>query len=283
MIELIEKFLERLEKLEGRSYHTIRAYRSTLEENELSIDDVDEDVIEEFLLYLARRGLKPRSLKRHLDALRKFFKYIKKNIDWDSLKIPVKESLDFKVLSEEDVDKIIKHAYDKNYVYGLMLQLGYEAGLRASELADLNVEDVDLVECLVYVKPKKREETRIPIPISIDLCEKIKRYLEYRPLFPGDPLFTTKHGNRWRPYLISHKVFREVADELGYYDVRYHSFARHSRATNLLKQGLDIYTVSRLLRHRSLNTTTKYIHLLPEDLRKKLMEVDKKRLYAKNT
>ena len=65
-------------------------------------------------------------------------------------------------------------------------------------------------------------------------------------------------------------MFNKVVDEAGPYDIHYHEFARHSRATNLLKAGVDLYTVNRLLRHKLLETTSVYLHYTANDLREKL-------------
>jgi len=80
-----------------------------------------------------------------------------------------------------------------------------------------------------------------------------------------DILFPTKTGKKYHPNNFATHVFRPIAKTAGF-DIRYYTL-RHSRATNLLKQGLDIGWVRRI--------TLKYIHLSSDDIRN---ELEKKKL-----
>jgi site-specific recombinase XerD len=84
------------------------------------------------------------------------------------------------------------------------------------------------------------------------------------------PLFPSGKTNSHMESASISAMFRDRALELDI-DRTFHSL-RHSRATHLIRDGADIYTVSKLLRHQRIDTTTIYVHLAQEDLRSKLAQ-----------
>lgn len=155
-----------------------------------------------------------------------------------------------------------------------MIIMAYEAALRTDELCNLKLKHLDLKKKEVFIeKPLKHSQPQA-IPISDKLCKVLKNYLDnYKYLKKGeDILFPTKTGKKYHPNNFATHVFRPVAKAAGY-DVRYYTL-RHSRATNLLKQGLDIGWVRRITRHRNINNVLKYIHLSSQDIREELEKRD---------
>jgi integrase len=140
----------------------------------------------------------------------------------------------------------------------LMLQTAYACGLRASEVLALKVADIDGGRMLLWVRHGKGGKDRA-VPLSPALLEALRRHwLAYRPatwLFPG-------HGPDGRRSLGGlQRVCRRAVLAAGFAKkVSLHTL-RHSYATHLLEAGVDLLTIQRLLGHRDLQTTARYVHL----------------------
>jgi integrase/recombinase XerD len=261
---------DRLRHLYKDSELTIRNYRVAVSKFQEWMGDRDYEGVttKDILDYLVELGkaYNINTVKLHYHALKTFFTILgKADIDWKQVRLGDVQR-EYRILPEEDIAKIIDTAYKINVKYGLMLQTGYECALRVSELCDLKVEDFNYTECTITVRALKKGYVQ-SIPISKDLCINLKEYLNKEK--PKKYLFETKYGNKWNTVRFT-EMFNKVIDEAGPYDIHYHEFARHSRATNLLKAGVDLYTVNRLLRHKLLETTSVYLHYTANDLREKL-------------
>jgi integrase len=151
-----------------------------------------------------------------------------------------------------------------------MILVAYEAALRTDELCNLKVRQVNLEEKELFVEKPLKHSQQQAIPLSTKVSSLLKQYISKNNL--GDKkeeiLFPTKTGKKYHPNNFSSHVFRPIAKLAGY-DVRYYTL-RHSRATNLLRRGLDIGWVRRITRHRNINNVLKYIHLSSQDLREEL-------------
>jgi len=155
-----------------------------------------------------------------------------------------------------------------------MILIAYEAALRTDELCNLKLRHLDIEKKEIFIeKPLKHSQPQA-IPISSKLTQTLKQYLDTHQYIKNeeDILFPTKTGKKYHPNNFATHVFRPIATAAGY-DVRYYTL-RHSRATNLLKQGLDIGWVRRITRHRNINNVLKYIHLTSQDIRKELEKKD---------
>lgn len=278
VLEEWPRFEARLRAVEAASRDTINSYRHSIKLfaeflEETGYADIDQEVLEEFLVWLAEsRGLSPTSIQRHFYAVKKFVSWLGvEDIDWRSLRPRGRSAYNFRVLSEDEVRAIIDYAFRAyGEKYGLMLWLGYEAALRVGELLNLRVEQFDPSRSTLIKRPLKREEP-CEVPLSRELSAHLAAYIEREGLHPKDYMFTTKFGRPWRRDIFHRHVFRPIVEALGYSDIRYHDFARHSRATNLLRRGVDIYTVNKILCHRLLETTLKYLHIVrAEELRERL-------------
>ncbi|MHA1213657.1 MAG: tyrosine-type recombinase/integrase, partial [Candidatus Heimdallarchaeota archaeon] len=157
-----------------------------------------------------------------------------------------------------------------------MILLAYEAALRTDELCNLKLKHLDLEKKELFIeKPLKHSQPQA-VPISEKLTLLLRDYLhQYKFIKEADDiLFPTKTGKNYHANNFATHVFRPIAQEAGF-DVRYYTL-RHSRATNLLKQGLDIGWVRRITRHKNINNVLKYIHLSSQDIRE---ELEKKKIF----
>jgi site-specific recombinase XerD len=140
----------------------------------------------------------------------------------------------------------------------LILQTTYACGLRASEVLSLRVGDIDSSRMLLWVRHGKGNKDR-GVPLSPALLQALRAHWQrLRPttwLFPG----RTPTGQRSLGAL--QRVIRRAVMAAGFTKkVSLHTL-RHSYATHLLEAGVDLLTIQRLLGHRDLQTTARYVHL----------------------
>ncbi len=160
--------------------------------------------------------------------------------------------------------------YFEGLKFNAMFRIAYEAALRTDELCNLKIKHLDLNKKEVFIeKPLKHSQPQA-IPLSKSLVRILEQYLAKRKgATEGEEfLFPTKMGKKYHPNNFATHIFRPIARFAGF-DIRYYTL-RHSRATNLLKQGLEIGWVRRITRHKNINNVLKYIHLSSDDIREEM-------------
>jgi tyrosine recombinase XerC len=276
MGRFIEKFIRYLEIEKNYSSHTIINYRLDLDDfkkflGESDIEKVDYLALRKYLAVLKERNLKTRTMARRLSSLRSFFKfltregYLKTNPIL-SLSSPKQEKHLPLFLTEEEVTRLIESALPKDE-RGLrdraILETFYSTGIRISELAGLNTQDIDFIAGIVKVMGKGKKERIVPIgDIAIAT---IRAYLEKRKK-QADALFLNRSGRRITDRGIRdivQKYLRIASIKQG---VSAHTL-RHSFATHLLNRGADLRSVQELLGHVNLATTQIYTHLTTDRLK----------------
>ena len=155
-----------------------------------------------------------------------------------------------------------------------MLELMYSSGLRVSELINLNVNDIDLMNSTVRIFGKGSKE-RI-VPLNDYASEALKNYILYHraTLFKhgeNNYLFLNNHGNKMTRQGFF-KILKKIALENNIKtDFSPHTL-RHSFATHLLKYGADLRSIQELLGHSDISTTQIYTHITSERLQKNYEE-----------
>lgn len=140
----------------------------------------------------------------------------------------------------------------------ILLMLIYSAGLRSSELSNLKIADIDLERKTIHIRRSKYNKDRI-VPLSNYMSVGIKKYLALEQ--PHIWLFNGKNfGSPYSSKAIS-GVMRKAVNAAGIAkSVTVHSL-RHSYATHLIEEGLNIVTVKDLLGHSKIETTMVYLHI----------------------
>lgn len=162
---------------------------------------------------------------------------------------------------EDDILKIFSVC--KNLKHYAMLSTAFYCLLRASELCELDLPDIDLKNLNLHVRNGKGGKSAV-VPIAPDCAEILKQYLEVRPpleINGREPLFYTDYLHRWerRTFLRMFMDYKKLAgiNKPG----AVHCFARHSPASILIKNGCDLLTIKELMRHENLTTTARYLHV----------------------
>ncbi|MFH1218283.1 MAG: site-specific tyrosine recombinase/integron integrase [Candidatus Peregrinibacteria bacterium] len=289
----IRDFLEYSEISQNKSSKTLENYAHYLSrfqeflKNDISPKDLTLDLIQSYRLHLNRiKDLSIKTQSYHLIALRSFLKYLTKN-DIETLapekielaKIPART---VEVLSQEELKRIfnsVDHTQKSGPRDLSILETLYSTGLRVSELANLNRDQVDLNRREFMVRGKG-SKPRI-VFLSTKAADIIKNYLKLRhdnhsPLFINQRiqkdeldsearrLSTVSIENIVRKYALKAGIIKKVTPHT----------LRHSYATTLLQNGADIRSVQEMLGHSSITTTQIYTHITD----KKLKEVHEKYL-----
>ena len=149
-----------------------------------------------------------------------------------------------------------------NVDWQLVVLLGCRAGLRRGEIAALKWADVDFKNNQIYVSPNKTEKHRY-IPIATDLHAAL---LAAKQRASKGAKFVINVGeSRNSPYFLSAYYLKVTKDKLDF-RCGLHKL-RHTFASHLVQQGVDLYRVSKLLGHSSIKMTEIYAHLAPSDLK----------------
>ncbi|MFC1674486.1 tyrosine recombinase XerC [Candidatus Omnitrophota bacterium] len=276
MERYIDKFTRYLEIEKNYSRHTILNYRLDLEDFKdflqgKQVESVDYLFLRKYLAALKERGLSNRTVSRRISSLRSFFKfltrenYLKSN-PIVSLSSPKLDKHLPSFLTEDEVSKLIGAVIPKDEA-GLrdrtVLETFYSTGIRISELVGLNVDDLDLIGCIVKVRGKGKKE-RV-VPIGDKAVSAIREYLDKRKK-KTEVLFLNKSGSRISDRGVRNIIKKYIRLTSIKQDVSAHTL-RHSFATHLLNRGADLRSVQELLGHANLSTTQIYTHLTTEKLK----------------
>ena len=298
MKDLLKHFLSYLRLNRNLSPHTLRAYDSDLSQylefltahlskpaSAINPREADSQAVRGFLDSLHRRGSSRASVARRVSALRAFGRWLVRegHIDADPASLVGAPKVEQRLPTHLDMKEVVGmiEAADTSTPLGrrdrAILELFYASGLRLSELAGLDLEDVNLAGRVARVAGKGGKE-RI-VPFNNSTAKAIKAYLQDRTAAPGrptprrrdrpatsnqqpatDPLFLNYQGTRLSTRgvdRIVRRYAREAATRLG---VSPHAL-RHSFATHLLQAGADLRAIQELLGHSRLSTTQRYTHL----------------------
>lgn len=222
-----------------------------------------EKDIKEYLLFLIRKKKVSTSTVNQCYHALKFFYEKTLNRSWVMARVPRVKNLKQLpiVLDREEVESLF--SVTKNVKHRAILMLIYSSGLRLMEAARLKVTDIDSKRMLVRIKQGKGRKDRYTI-LSKAALEVLREYWsQYRPTeylfegrFPDRPLT----GRSIQRVLIKAKSRAGIKKPATVHTLR------HSFATHLLEAGTDLYHIHLLLGHRSLNTTTIYLHVSRKEL-----------------
>ncbi len=267
----------RLEK--GLSDNTIKSYLKDLDQytNHLmkyyqvdNPEQIERRYIENFLQTLHRRKLSPKTIARKISAIKSFHHFL-----FNEKITPIDISSDFQtpkipknlptVLSVDEVVKILEISEVDSplgYRNKALLELIYGSGLRVSELLNIQMSDVFIDKRYVLVKGKGGKE-RI-VPISDIAAIALRKYMiDGRPKLIRKPLpylFINNEGGKLSRQGF-YKVLQGLVSDAGIeVNVSPHTL-RHSFATHLLENGIDLRSLQTLLGHEDISTTQIYTHI----------------------
>jgi len=250
------------------SYKTVKCYLYYNRDFLIFVDkkpsEINDSDIKDYLLYLAEEKQSATStLNQAINALKFYYGTMLKKRFVYEVKRPRKDKKLPTVLSKEEVAEII--SVPQNIKHRALIMLVYLAGLRVGEVVKLRPEDIDEERMLVHIKGAKGRKDRYTL-LSESTLKTLREYLELqRPvkwLFPGPD------KERHLTVRTAQRIF-EMARERAEIkkDVTIHSL-RHSFATHLLENGIDLRYIQEILGHKSSKTTEIYTHVSNKNLMK---------------
>lgn len=280
---MVAPFLLYLASERGLSNNSVNAYRRDLEDAEdyfagqgKSLSGGDAIDWRTYLQSLRRTGRATRTVARRLACIRTFLEYmegqgIATQAIRDQLEAPKPERPIPEILGKEQVNRLICAPDPESRFFFrdvAILELLYACGLRASELSDLKVQDVNLQVGAVRVLGKGMKE-RI-VPVGQAAREAIASYLKVtRPALQREAselLFLSRSGKRFDRislWMLVHKHARAC----GLLNEVHPHVLRHCFASHLLSGGADLRVVQELLGHADIATTQIYTHVDQERLK----------------
>lgn len=249
----------------------LNVYKDYLNSKHITtVESIKSDHIKDFLK--ERNTEETTTIAHNLTVIKNFHTYllkenITKNNESEFIERPKLRKALPKTLSIEDVDNLLNIELKTPFDYRnkAMLELMYGCGLRVSELINIELNDIDMVNCLIRVYGKGSKEREIPL--GEYAIHYLQEYISRRELLlkkkPCTKLFLNNHGQGMTRQGFF-KNLKEILREKGLNpEVSPHTL-RHSFATHLINQGADLRSIQEMLGHSDISTTKIYTKVTDE-------------------
>lgn len=268
--EAQRQFVEYLHS-KGRATATVLAYGKDVDQlvdfvalqHKYEPSMINEQDIENFKVFLKNEKYTSKSISRKVNSIKSFFRFLRsQNFVADNpaahVSHPKYEVAPPRVLSKLEY-RALRDASRDDVRLSSIIELLLQTGMRIGELANLRIEDVDLKKKSILIQPYESRDSRT-VPLSDAAVKAIEGYLAVRPKSDDNTLFLTKTGN---PFLV--RNIRTAVDRYfkiaGIENAKVNDL-RHTFIIHQLRAGTPINYVSRLVGHKRLSTTEKYLKLI---------------------
>lgn len=245
----------------GKDIEQLVSFLGELQKNQ--VHEVTKEDIEAFLAKLSKTGYTPKSVSRKINSTRTFYRFLKVKeyiTDDPSLLVshPRYELAPPRILTPMEYRALRDAARNDPRMFAI-IELLLQTGIRIGELANLRLDDVqkDALRIRSYEKHPERL-----VPLNKSAREALNRYLAIRPKVAEERVFITKSG---KPFLIRNirtaieRYFRLAEiKEAKVNDLR-HTFVAHH-----LKHGVSLIVLSKILGHKRLSTTERYLEFVKD-------------------
>ena len=239
------------------------------------VEEVRSFHVKQFLVSMDDKGRKPRYINDLLKVFKTFFNYMKKEgyikerptANVHNMKQPKVKIITF---SEEEIRKLLNYYQGRNFLNirnRTMLALFFDTGMRLMEVITLRAEQIREDSILVHGKGNKERL----VPVSPYLAKSLMQYQMVREAYfegklPERYLFVSKTGKKLTQEGIT-KFLKKAANDVGVNcNVRVSPHTcRHTFAHLQLKNGLDLYSLSRLMGHENVAITQRYLEGIRDD------------------
>ena len=285
--EVCRQFYDYSRFIRGYSDETIRRYKNGVEffarvEKIESMNQISDQKVKDFFLYgRTTREWQASTFITYHKTLVVFLrwcvekKYISDNYAEDIETPKLNKKLPSR-LTKQQANRILEITYNYPYKYTFlryrnhaMFSVFFYTGLRKKELLKLRYTDVDLDNLSIFVYQGKGSKDRI-IPISTKLAEILSKYVSERKRLDRTcpEFFTSLNRNNGVSNSSLKRLISKIKDVSGIYFTAHK--LRHTFATLMLEGGCDIYSLSRMMGHSDIKTTTIYLATSAEHLRKQM-------------
>ncbi|MEE0685048.1 MAG: site-specific integrase [Lachnospiraceae bacterium] len=262
---MYESYINKIEdigKLRNLKPGTIRTYQNNVRDflkfinkhpDELTCEDARD-----FLLHLKNKGDKASTLNNKNGALVFFYKRVLGKL-WDDNLVPraINDYAIPRVLTRDEIEKLLDAT--PNLKYKAIFAIMYSSGLRVSEVLHLHYDDISRTNMQIYIHSAKNHTSRYAL-LSQRALDILTEYW-FKCGKPRDILFPNQWTGKYLTPSATGLEMRKSVERAGLpKDVHSHCL-RHSFATHLLEDGVDIRYIQTLLGHRSPKSTEIYLHI----------------------
>lgn len=270
----LKEFFDYLKSQKRYSLNTINSYKRDLKlffeyVKKENIHEIDYITIQTYISNLYINKIAMTSISRKLSSLKSYGRFLSKNkgINCDYLKnvsLPKKEKKLPEYLHQEELDKLLNMPTNNTLEIrnALIISLLYSSGLRLNELTNLRVNDYNSDQSVFRVKGKGNKE-RIVI-YSTHSKKLLEMYLSSR-VSDNEYLFLNKNNTKLTNRGVE-LIVKNISKKYLGHDKLHPHMLRHTFATKLLNNGMDIRTLQELLGHESLAATQVYTHIAKNEL-----------------
>lgn len=252
-------------KLRNYSPKTLKSYIGCLKEyfslTKGNFDVFDKEKIKQFLLQKRSQNYSPQTVNLYLNAITFFYRQILKKPEKLDIKFAKKSKSLPVVLTRHEINRMLDSIQNKKHK--LLIALAYSAGLRVSEVINLKAGDVYMEELTLHIKQSKGRRDRITV-FSKKLHEDLMPFLVCKK--KEQHVFESERGGRLTTR-TAQKIFDSALKKTGILKLATFHSLRHSFATHLIEDGVNIRYVQELLGHQNIRTTQTYTQVTALNLK----------------
>lgn len=223
---------------------------------------INQRNINNFLLELKKTN-KNNTINKYITIIKKFLEFLE--IDYIKLEYLKKDSERFSNLEHKELKQVLDHVTTLDIRAQLIILLFIETGVRLHELLNIKIKDINLNDCNIHLRITKNKKDRF-IFFTTNTRNILKKFI--KGLEKNDLLFNITYSSLYR-------IFKKIKIELNIKKLSPH-ILRHTFATSLLNNNINIYTLKNLLGHNNLTTTQIYLHNNKEFDKKEYIKASKK-------
>lgn len=258
---------------------TLKAYRIDLRQyfEYVCIDNPDKEKIEEYITQL-HKNYKQKTVKRKIASIKAFYNYLEENEiiaenPFRKIKVKFKETVTLpRIIPREEIEKLLNHMYQclnehnktfRKYMLRdiAVIEVFFATGARVYEISNIREESINLNTGLIRLMGKGGKERYVQIS-NTSVLEVLKKYYDEnkQTIRKCGYFFINNRENRYTEQSIR-MMLKKYTKQAGIErNITPHMF-RHSFATYLIEEGVDVSCVQQILGHSSIKTTQIYIHI----------------------
>ena len=272
-------YLEYCEYRKELDWKTLKAYRIDLRQyfEYICVDEPDKEKIEEYVTHL-HKSYKQKTVKRKIASIKAFYNYLEETeiiaeSPFRKIKVKFKETVTLpRIIPREEIEKLLNHMYqclnenDKASRKFMLrdvavIEVFFATGARVYEISNIRDDSINLNTGLIRLMGKGGKERYVQIS-NTSILEVLKKYYDEneQSIKKSGYFFVNNRESRYTEQsirLMLKKYTKQAGIER---NITPHMF-RHSFATYLIEEGVDVSCVQQILGHSSIKTTQIYIHI----------------------
>ena len=275
----VEAYLEYCKYRKELDEKTLKAYRNDLQQyfDCISGDEFKKDEIEKYITDLHKK-YKQKTVKRKIASIKAFYNYLEEEDlievnPFRKIKVKFKETVVLpRIIPRVEIEQLLNYMYscqgDMNKAEHkcvlrdiAIVEVFFATGARVSEVSNIREDCVDLTSGSIKIMGKGGKERYIQI-VDEDVFDVLKKYYieNEEAIKKSGYFFVNRNGNRFTEQSIRNMLKKYTKQAGIERNITPHMF-RHSFATYLIEEGVDISCVQQILGHSSIKTTQIYIHI----------------------